>query len=144
MESTTLNFDKFISALTLNTLKKSKTKGSRIDQMNVPTSQNAWMSHLPNHVLLTDLLLVGSHCSNSWNLKSNIYEKTYHRTQSLDIQDQLKLGIRKFDLRVGSLGPKVENEVKLSYEKIVEGCSGKLKQKDMQSLMEVVLCLFWF
>lgn len=137
MESKSLNYSPFIKALSSMKPDSPPTNKSRISQLNVPDSQSNWMSLLPPSAFFNQLLLVASHCSNSCKFTTNLYDKTYNRTQSLDVEDQLKMGVRKLDLRVGSVGLKKENKIKLRYEGIVDACAGKVKDDVMREYMKV-------
>jgi hypothetical protein len=147
MENPILNFTIFLSDLRKEINSKhnknpAERRFSRINQLNVPKSQEKWMSFLPSAALLNQIIVPGSHCSNSYNLDSNLIKKTYSRTQSISVADQLKMGIRKIDLRVGSKGLKKQKNIKMTYEKIVEACLKKQPKEANQLIYNVIKSLY--
>ncbi|WP_153395127.1 phosphatidylinositol-specific phospholipase C domain-containing protein [Chryseobacterium vaccae] len=59
-------------------------------------SQN-WMSHLPNHLKITDLTIPGTHDSGTYPAWDSSY---LTKCQSLNISEQLNAGIRFLDIRL--------------------------------------------
>lgn len=57
-----------------------------------------WMATIPGNVWLHTLSIPGAHDAATYNITSVLYQSAY--TQSLTIEEQLKAGVRAFDLRV--------------------------------------------
>lgn len=140
MDSGLLDYKNFLGDLIVLTTDSSKIisdSDSKLSKKYIFDSRIRWMSFVPGSVKLQSLLLPASHCSNSHDLKANVFEKTYMRKQSANVADQLRMGIRKVDLRVGGRGLKNENKIGLSYEQIVEACQSKVKKEARLKYLEV-------
>lgn len=58
-----------------------------------------WMSYLPDDVPISRINMPGSHDSGCWNVKTNL--EFWFETQDENISEQLKSGVRVFDVRTG-------------------------------------------
>jgi hypothetical protein len=82
--------------------KKNKIeKEEVVPERKMPIYLSYWMSHLPEHVQLRDLIIPGTHAANSHDLKEPKLLKAFAKCQKLKILDQLEMGIRYLDLRYG-------------------------------------------
>ena len=72
-----------------------------------------WMSYLPPEKKLVLINIPGSHDSAAYNI--NFFGAKFAKTQDYDIKSQLKIGVRKFDIRVAIRQPFFQ---KLSQEVI--------------------------
>ena len=57
-----------------------------------------WMSKLPDDKKIIFINIPGSHDSAAFNI--NFFGSVFAKTQDLDISQQLRIGVRKFDIRV--------------------------------------------
>ena len=57
-----------------------------------------WMSNLPDNRKIVLINIPGSHDSTAYNI--NFFGSIFAKTQDLNIIEQLKIGIRKLDIRV--------------------------------------------
>ena len=62
-----------------------------------------WMSELPDEKKLVLVNIPGSHDSTAYNM--NVFGVKFAKTQNYDIKGQLKIGVRKFDIRVAIRPP---------------------------------------
>ena len=62
-----------------------------------------WMSELPDERKLVLINIPGSHDSTANNM--NVFGSKFAKTQNYDIKGQLKIGVRKFDIRVAIRPP---------------------------------------
>ena len=59
-----------------------------------------WISAIDNNVALTDLAIPGTHDAASWT-HTTVWTRNFTWAQRLNFTEQLDIGIRAFDLRVG-------------------------------------------
>ena len=83
-----------------------------------------WMTKLPDHKKLVLLNIPGSHDSTSYYM--NFFGGQYAKTQFYNITKQLKMGVRKFDVRVGNFKPNI-------FQK-------KLSKKDKDDDKDFICC----
>lgn len=71
-----------------------------------PAYLSYWMSKLPDHMKLRNLILPGTHSSNSNSLKKPKLSVPFSQCQKTTLVEQLKMGVRFFDMRYGQVPPK--------------------------------------
>lgn len=67
-----------------------------------PDYLSYWMSKISDQTLLRNLIIPGSHNTNSHDLYKPKLNIPFTQCQVLSISDQLKLGIRYLDIRYGA------------------------------------------
>lgn len=65
-----------------------------------------WMSKLQDHMKLRNLIIPGSHAANSMSLKKPKLSVPFAQCQKSSLVDQLKMGVRFFDMRYGQVPEK--------------------------------------
>ena len=65
-----------------------------------------WMSKLPDHMKLRNLIIPGSHAANTISLKKPKLSIPFAQCQKSTLVDQLKMGVRFFDMRYGQVSEK--------------------------------------
>ena len=69
------------------------------------------MSELPEHLLLRDIIIPGSHAANTYDLETPKLHIPFSRCQLLSIKVQLVCGVRYFDLRICQVDKKYIKEI---------------------------------
>lgn len=90
-------------------VKKKKTKSKKAEPRksavpsfsSMPGYLSYWMSFLPKHMLLRDLIIPGTHAANTYDLNEPKLLKSFVKCQKLGIMQQLEMGIRYLDFRFG-------------------------------------------
>jgi hypothetical protein len=70
-------------------------------ELKVPEYLSSWMSSLPSHLRFRNLIIPGSHASNSNNLYKPKWSLPFTKCQQISISQQLKSGIRYLDFKYG-------------------------------------------
>ena len=102
-----------------------------LEPSETPMYLSKWMSKLHPSTPLIRLLLPGSNCSSSFDLKSPKIKVPFCRTQTKSILEQLQMGIRFLDFRFSikaqrkpksnSSKKDVKDEEVVSFHKYCEG-----------------------
>lgn len=71
------------------------------NQAKIPEYLSSWMGSLPGHLKFRDLIIPGSHASNSINLYKPKWSLPFTTCQKISLKNQLKCGIRYLDIRFG-------------------------------------------
>jgi hypothetical protein len=70
-------------------------------QENPPAYLSSWMGSLPKHLLFRDLIIPGSHSSNSNDLYKPKWSLPFTKCQEFSVSQQLKWGVRYLDIKFG-------------------------------------------
>lgn len=66
-----------------------------------PAYLSNWIGKLPAHLKLRDLIIPGSHASNSRDIYKPKWGIPFTLCQTLSVSEQLAMGIRYFDFKFG-------------------------------------------
>ena len=83
--------------------KDSKQEGERLKENSSASYLSQWMTNIPGHILWRDLIIPGSHNSNSDDLNTPKLVVPFSQCQKISITDQLRAGIRYLDIRFAML-----------------------------------------
>ena len=66
-----------------------------------PAYLSSWMTSLPGRIKFRDLVIPGSHASNSKSLYKPKWSLPFTRCQHVSIKEQLESGVRYIDIKFG-------------------------------------------
>ena len=70
------------------------------DMLTLPYSYESWMSKISDDTSIADISIPGTHDSGAFDSDTGAFENNWVLAQSHNIENQLKLGVRWFDIRV--------------------------------------------